>query len=61
MLNTWLEGHLGWLYNGFMSDKDFVTQATPEVKAKRAEEAKERWGNGLRMLTSWDDLLHSSI
>ena len=45
-----------WVYNGFQSDKDFMATATPEMKKKREEDRKARWGNGLQMFSIWDDL-----
>jgi hypothetical protein len=49
-------GLFRWVYNGFMSDKDFMARASPEQKKQRAEEAKKRWGDGLKMFTLWSDL-----
>ncbi|KAF9062410.1 hypothetical protein BDP27DRAFT_1368872 [Rhodocollybia butyracea] len=45
-----------WVYNGFQSDKDFMATAMPEMKMKREEDRKARWGNGLQMFSIWDDL-----
>jgi hypothetical protein len=49
-------GLFRWVYNGFQPDKDFMATATPEMKKKREEDRKARWGNGLQMFSIWDDL-----
>ncbi|KAE9388176.1 hypothetical protein BT96DRAFT_836639, partial [Gymnopus androsaceus JB14] len=49
-------GLFRWVYNGFMSDKDFEEKATPEQKKKREADKKERWGNGLRMFSLLGDI-----
>ncbi|KAE9394188.1 hypothetical protein BT96DRAFT_828078 [Gymnopus androsaceus JB14] len=45
-----------WIYNSFMSDKDFLAKAMPEMKRRRAKDQKARWGNGLHMFSLWDDV-----
>lgn len=49
-------GLFRWVYNGFKSDLEFKATSTPAQKAQRKRDQKERWGNGLKMFTSWNDL-----
>lgn len=49
-------GLFRWVYNGFMSDKDFTAKATAADKKKREEDREVRWGNGLKMFSLWSDV-----
>jgi hypothetical protein len=49
-------GIFRWVYNGFQSDVSFKAKATPELKKKREEDSKARWGQGLGMFSRWNDL-----
>ncbi|KAJ3710079.1 hypothetical protein C8R42DRAFT_597590, partial [Lentinula raphanica] len=49
-------GLFRWVYNGFMSDKDFLATRTREEIDKREKDRKSRWGNGLKMFSLWNDI-----
>ncbi|KAJ3965065.1 hypothetical protein EV361DRAFT_955360 [Lentinula raphanica] len=49
-------GLFRWVYNGFMSDKDFLATRKREDVEKREKDRKARWGNGLKMFSVWNDL-----
>lgn len=53
-------GLFRWVYNGFKSDKDFEENATLEQKVKRAADTKARWGNGLRMFSTYEDIVKAA-
>lgn len=52
-------GLFRWVYNGFKTDKDFNSSATPEMKAKREEDRQARWGFGLSKFSLWNDICNS--
>ncbi|KAJ3752821.1 hypothetical protein EV360DRAFT_54542, partial [Lentinula raphanica] len=52
-------GLFRWVYNGFMSDKDFLETKKPVDIKKRAKDRKARWGNGLKMFSLWNDIQSS--
>ncbi|KAJ3748207.1 hypothetical protein EV360DRAFT_57047, partial [Lentinula raphanica] len=49
-------GLFRWVYNGFMSDKDFLLTCSGEDVEKREKEREARWGNGLKMFSLWNDI-----
>ncbi|KAJ3751711.1 hypothetical protein EV360DRAFT_97671 [Lentinula raphanica] len=49
-------GLFRWVYNGFMSDKDFLATSNSEDLEKRERDRKARWGDGLKMFSLWNDI-----
>jgi hypothetical protein len=49
-------GLFRWVYNGFMSDKDFLEKATPEMKRKRQEDQKVRLDGAFSLFSLWEDV-----
>ncbi|KAJ3712627.1 hypothetical protein C8R42DRAFT_699196 [Lentinula raphanica] len=49
-------GLFRWVYNGYMSDKEFLATRSPEDIQQRDRDRKARWGNGLKLFSLWDDI-----
>ncbi|KAJ3746951.1 hypothetical protein EV360DRAFT_57211, partial [Lentinula raphanica] len=49
-------GLFRWVYNGYMSDKEFLAMRSQEDIQERERDRKARWGNGLKMFSLWDDI-----
>ncbi|KAJ7851558.1 hypothetical protein B0H13DRAFT_2238280 [Mycena leptocephala] len=43
-----------YVYNGFRTDKSMKTGLSAGEKAKRREDRRNRWAEGLRMFSKWD-------
>lgn len=46
-----------WRYNGYQSDKQWLSMASVKEKSAREEERKVRWTKALDSFTRWKDLL----
>ncbi|KAJ3727844.1 hypothetical protein C8R42DRAFT_572634, partial [Lentinula raphanica] len=44
-------GLFQWVYNGYMSDKEFLATRSPADIREREWDRKARWGNGLKMFS----------
>lgn len=49
-----------WVYNSFMSNKDFMAKATTAEKKKREDNREVRWANGLKMFSLWNDIVKNA-
>ncbi|THU98551.1 hypothetical protein K435DRAFT_660722, partial [Dendrothele bispora CBS 962.96] len=49
-------GLFHWVYNNFMTDKNFNSQASEAELSQREEDRKKRWSNGVEMFSKWHDL-----
>ncbi|KAJ3869995.1 hypothetical protein EV359DRAFT_76235 [Lentinula novae-zelandiae] len=50
-------GLFRWRYNGWCSDKAFLSAATPEQLRQREHDRTHRWQLNLQKFTQWSDLL----
>ncbi|KAK7042897.1 hypothetical protein VNI00_008632 [Paramarasmius palmivorus] len=50
-------GLFRWVYNGHMTDEDFLSSADEEALRKRSEDKSRRWKEGLGLFTKWQELV----
>lgn len=50
-------GLFRWVENGFMTDKDWLAQASMADRVSREEAQKTRWEDGLNMLSHISELM----